>query len=114
MSTGAEPSSVAVAPKARSFFDAPTVMADGAVPGELIVLGSGPSLPAAITTMTPRAAARSRAATSISSSMRVASSAQAHADDVHAVGDGVVDGFEDRGVGGAVVDAGGSEYLVAA
>src|SRR5258708_35891480 len=59
--TGSPPVIVAVAEKMRSFFAAPTVMADGDVPGEEIVFGSGPSFPATTTTITPSWAALSRA-----------------------------------------------------
>ena len=72
-STAAAPPIAAPAPNTRPFLVAPTVMADGAVPGELIVFGSGPSLPAATTKITPSAAALSIAATSISSAILEAS-----------------------------------------
>ena len=72
-STGAAPSIAALAPNTRPFLVAPTVIAEGAVPGEPIVFGSGPSFPAATTTTMPSAAALSSASTSMSSSKRVAS-----------------------------------------
>src|SRR5215831_16427663 len=55
----APPAMIAYAEKTRSFLAAPTVIAEGDVPGESMVSGFGPSLPATITTITPRRAARS-------------------------------------------------------
>src|ERR1035441_829997 len=58
------------ATKYRSLFIAPMVMASGAVPGDAIVLGSGPALPADMTTMTPIETAFSITCTSGSLSIR--------------------------------------------
>src|SRR5687767_2551709 len=58
---GSVPPIVTPDAKARSFQVAPTVIADGAVPGEVIVPGSGPLLPADFTTITPAWSARSTA-----------------------------------------------------
>jgi len=48
------PSGHTVLPKVLEWEVAPTVMASGLVPGDWIVEGSGPELPAAITTTTPK------------------------------------------------------------
>ena len=43
--------------KNRALLEAPTVMASGLVPGEVMVWGSGPAFPAAATTTTPASTA---------------------------------------------------------
>src|ERR1700722_16474053 len=57
--TGPPPATVAVEAKIRSLLAPPTVIAEGDVPGESMVLGSGPSFPATTATITPNAEALS-------------------------------------------------------